>query len=123
MLFEKKLINEILNKVEDEKDRKIISNFDDFFTYLKNYISIREYIFQKDNTSGTIAYRIVSDNFPKFISNMKSYEYAKTICGDELLDLENNLSKYFEEDIKFDEIFSIDNFNAVLSQKGIEKYN
>lgn len=101
-----------------EQDIEIVKCFNRFATYFEGYRLTRENIYSSE-ISTSIAYRIVEDNFPKFVSNIRLYD-----------SLSDELKQKFDEELKvltdgytLDEIFSVNGFNLVLSQKGIEFYN
>ena len=121
-LFKKELIDEILKNDLSDDDRVSVENFKSFFTYFSGFNEVRELLYTNKEISSSIAFRVVHDNFPKFLSNINTYkdvveEYPEII---NLLGVE---LEEFLQGIQIEDIFSLDFFNYVLSQKGIDLYN
>ncbi len=76
-----------------------------------------------EEQSTAIAYRIIHENLPKFIENIQLYHTIKENHPE--LDFTPILSEMEEliQGQSLDEIFCLDFFNQVLSQKGIEFIN
>ena len=72
--------------------------------------------------STAISYRIVNENFPKFFANIKLFNYLKEHFPRIIIDTEESLKDYLKGK-KLDSVFSIDGFNSVLAQSGIDFYN
>ena len=123
-LFKKELIKEdLLNWVDNEKNRELVKEFEKFTTYFTGFHENRRNMYSSDEKSTAIAYRIIHENLPKFIDNIRIYEDIKSNHKD--LDFLPILREM--EDIiqgkKLDEIFALDFFNNVLSQAGIDFIN
>ena len=69
-----------------------------------------------------ISNRIVNENFPKFYANVKVFEDLQKNFPNIISETEDSL-KDFLNGKKLSEIFNKENFNAVLSQSGIDFYN
>lgn len=69
-----------------------------------------------------IAYRLINENLPIFIENFKIYNKVIKFMPEIINKIHTDLMEYIQvEDI--DEIFDINYYNEVLTQKGIECYN
>ena len=78
----------------------------------------RKNMFSAEEKSTAIAYRVVHENLPKFMNNIRIFRLfidEKVDCSEKLLEKAgvNALS----------EVFELDYFNNTLSQRGIELYN
>ena len=136
--YQKKLSDHLKKKISEMDPEKIIKNalsgdtriplsesqiksiraFSGFSTYFEGYRIIRSNIYTA-NTPGSIAYRIVCENFPKFYWNCKTYNSL----NDGAKALFNNETKELTGSLTLDEIFSPECFNYVLSQNGVDFYN
>lgn len=127
-LFSKELIKEdlklwIKDRPEFQEELQFIKEFDNFTTYFTGFNENRRNMYTDQEQSTAIAYRIVHENLPKFIENIKMYESIKLKYPDlnftpVLKDMEDLI-----QGKTLDEIFSLEYFNNVLSQHGIEFLN
>ncbi len=92
-----------------------IEKFNDFASYFEGFKENRKNIFTSSEKSTSVAYRIVDENLPKFINNIKIYEKNINNKHD---DLKNTLLSIAPTDF-----FALSYFNNCLNQKGIENYN
>jgi len=99
-----------------------IEAFKRFSTYFKGFQENRKNIYSAEAISTGVPYRIVHDNFPKFLSNIETYRNIQKHCPSVLTDAEAEL-KDLLKGRKFTEIFNIDYFNNVISQDGIDFFN
>ncbi|MEM4326664.1 MAG: type V CRISPR-associated protein Cas12a/Cpf1 [Candidatus Diapherotrites archaeon] len=121
LLFSEELFTQLLPGFVEEYERDLINEFNGFTTYFRGFYENRKNLYSDKEKSTAIAYRIVHDNLPKFLNNIKIYEKMKrNNIG--LKDIEKELSEILKEK-KLEDIFSINYFNHVLSQSGIDFYN
>lgn len=121
-IFSKKIIEEILpNYIKDEEEKELVKRFKGFYTAFVGYAQNRENMYSDEKKSTAISYRIVNENMPRFITNIKVFEKAKSIFD---VDKINEINEYIlNNDYYVDDFFNIDFFNYVLNQKGIDIYN
>lgn len=123
-LFGKNIITEYLQEMYSEDKDKIndISEFNKFTTYFTGYNINRENMYSEEEKSTAISYRLINENLPIFINNMKLYNnFLKNNQ-----EIKEKLYKELEEYIQVEtlnEIFTVEYFNDVLTEKGIELYN
>lgn len=98
---------------DNEKDYNALESFKDFYTYFTSYNEVRKNLYSDENKSSTVAYRLINENLPKFLDNIKVYSKVKK-AGIIVQDMSE------EEQ---DALFMVDTFNLVLSQSGIDDYN
>lgn len=122
-LFEKELICEDLPAFLTDKDeRKTVECFRSFTTYFKGFNTNRENMYSSDEKSTAIAYRCINDNLPRFLDNVKSFQKVFDNLPDETITkLNTDLYNIFGRNIE--DIFSVDYFEFVLAQSGIDIYN
>ena len=102
----------------------IIKEFDNFTTYFRGYNKNRKNMYSGDAKSTAIAFRIINDNFPKFVDNIEAFN--KVAQTPEVQDNLKTLYREFEEYLNvasINEIFTLEYFNMVLSQSQIDLYN
>lgn len=122
-LFGKELICEDLPVFLTDKDeRETVECFRSFTTYFKGFNTNRENMYSSDEKSTAIAYRCINDNLPRFLDNVKSFQKVFDNLSDETVTkLNTDLYNIFGRNIE--DIFSVDYFEFVLAQSGIEIYN
>lgn len=122
-LFGKELICEDLPSFLTDKDeRETVECFRSFTTYFKGFNTNRENMYSSDGKSTVIAYRCINDNLPRFLDNVKSFQKVFDNLSDETITkLNTDLYNIFGRNIE--DIFSVDYFEFVLAQSGIEIYN
>ena len=123
-LFEKEIIKEDLpNFVTDAEDKKIIGEFDKFTTYFVGFHENRKNMYSKEEKSTSIAYRIINENLPKFINNIFAFEkILNTKVAESFKELYKNIEEYLNVN-NISDIFKLDYFSNVISQKQIDVYN
>lgn len=121
-LFGKEMILEILPKfVEKEEELRVIEKFNKSTTLFQNYYDIRRNLYSPEEKYSTVAYRLIHENLPRFIENIKVFEVlcnSSIDFSDDICELETELGK-----LDMDKLFSMKGFNDVLTQKGIDLYN
>lgn len=122
-LFGKELICEDLPSfLTDKGERETVECFKSFTTYFKGFNTNRENMYSSDEKSTAIAYRCINDNLPRFLDNVKSFQKVFDNLSDETITkLNTDLYNTFGRNIE--DIFSVDYFEFVLAQSGIDIYN
>lgn len=122
-LFGKELICEDLPSFLTDKDeRETVECFRSFTTYFKGFNTNRENMYSSDEKSTAIAYRCINDNLPRFLDNVKIFQKVFDNLSDETITkLNTDLYNIFGRNIE--DIFSVDYFEFVLAQSGIDVYN
>lgn len=123
-LFKKEMITQLLpNKLlTDEEEIIITSSFNKFTTYFIGFHENRENMYSEEPKATAISYRIVNENLPKHLDNVKVYAKIRPVLGEVILNQINN-SMLMDSDFIVDDYFTVDYFNYILSESGIEKYN
>ena len=116
------LSDEELRRIQDEIIDEI-SQFRDFTTYFSGYYENRRNMYVADDKATSIANRMIMENLPKFIDNMDVFE---KIAKSEVASHFNTLYKEMEAYLNVNtiaEMFCLDYFSMVLTQKQIDVYN
>ena len=123
-IFKKELIREdLINSLEDEVEREIVSQFADFTTYFGGFHENRKNMYDAGEKSTAIAYRLIHQNLPKFMDNMKAFaKIAETSIAEHFADIYEG-SKEMLNVGSIEEIFRLDYFSEILTQPHIEVYN
>lgn len=121
-LFKKLLPDFFASHPENKENEQAVETFKGFATYFQGFQENRQNVYSSEAIPTAVPYRIVHDNFPKFLQNMTTYNYLLEKCPEVLSETEKELSdKLSGKTLK--EIFSLDGFNSVLAQSGIDFYN
>ncbi len=96
--------------------KAIINDFENWTNYFSGFNDNRKNIYSEKRIGTSIGYRLVHDNLPKYLENIKRFNKAKT-AGVNF----SNVEKTYR--VKLDEVFSLEHFNKCLTQKGIDEYN
>jgi CRISPR-associated protein Cpf1 len=99
-----------------------IDTFDGFSSYFTGFQENRQNIYSDEAISTAIPYRLVHDNFPKFLSNIEVYKTLKDNAPSVLSDAEKEL-KDFLNGKPLANIFELNAYNDVLTQSGIDFFN
>lgn len=123
-LFKKEMIQEHLPAfLTDDKDKQTVEHFNKFTTYFKGFYENRKNMYSAEDKSTAIAYRLIHENLPTFIDNMKAF---KKIAESSVVDKFEEITKSFELYLNvsnIEEMFRLDYFADTLTQEDIEVYN
>lgn len=123
-LFKEKLIQQYLPEfVKDSDDRKMVENFNKFTTYFTGFQKNRKNMYSDEAKSTAIAYRLIHENLPMFLDNMKTFAI---VAGSSVSEHFAQVEKDFEEHLnveKVNDVFQLDYFTDTLTQEQIEVYN
>lgn len=125
-LFAKELIKDDLKQfVQTVEDRLLVEEFNNFTTYFTGFHENRKNMYSAEEKSTAIGYRLIHQNLPKFIDNMRTFEkvqnspvkqHFETILSD------TQLGPIIQV-MNVEEMFRLDYFNNTLTQLGIDIYN
>ena len=105
---------------EDSKDA--CETFSRFTTYFTGFHENRKNIYSADKEGVSIPWRIVNENFPKFLNNIQTFEKIKKECPELIAQAERELKPILGE-FRLKDPFSVDFFSQVMTQQGIDFYN
>ncbi|HRP90010.1 MAG TPA: type V CRISPR-associated protein Cas12a/Cpf1 [Edaphocola sp.] len=124
-LFGEKLIKEDLpNWLSEKADKEEVEEFKTFTTYFTGFHENRKNMYSDKEQSTAIAYRLIHENLPKFLDNIKVFDKLKEVpeLHQKCLALYKEIEEYLNI-ISIDEAFELDYYNMVLTQKQIDVYN
>lgn len=125
-LFSKELIKDDLKAfVEDVKQKELVEEFKNFTTYFTGFHENRKNMYSAEDKSTAIAYRLMHQNLPKFLDNMRAFN---KICVSPVADKFKHILSDKElgpiiQVVAVEDVFTLQYFNDTLTQKGIDKYN
>ena len=120
----KELIREdLLEFLENEEDKEIVRQFADFTTYFTGFHQNRQNMYTAEEKSTAIAYRLIHQNLPKFMDNMKAFaKIAETSVAEHFADIYEGWKEYLNVG-SIEKIFQLDYFSETMTQPHIEVYN
>lgn len=123
-IFKKELIREdLIDFLECEEDKDIVRQFADFTTYFTGFHENRANMYSAEEKSTAIAYRLIHQNLPKFMDNMKSFsKIAQTSVAEHFVDIFEGWKEYLNVE-SLEDLFRLDYFSETLTQPHIEVYN
>lgn len=123
-LFSKELIKyDLKDFVETEEEKMLVEEFDNFTTYFTGFHENRKNMYSSEDKSTAIAYRLIHQNLPKFIDNMRIFEKIQNSpISAHFSKILSDLEQIIQVN-SIEEMFTLDYFNDTLTQRGIEVYN
>ena len=123
-IFKKELIrDDLIEFLKDEEDKDIVRQFADFTTYFSGFYENRKNMYSAEEKSTAIAYRLIHQNLPKFMDNMKAFaKIAGTSVAEHFTDIYEGWKEYLNVG-SIEEIFRLEYFSDTLTQPHIEVYN
>ena len=124
-LFNEKLFSKLLKKEIDDRgspnEIKSFKTFNKFSGYFKGFHENRKNIYSNLDKHNSLAYRAVSENFPKYADNCRKYDLIQEKMPEVIVEFKKEIGE--EMDVDVDSFFRASNFNKVLTQNGIDEYN
>ncbi|MCR4734495.1 MAG: type V CRISPR-associated protein Cas12a/Cpf1 [Treponema sp.] len=114
--------------VDTELNKNAVETFQKFTSYFTGFQENRKNVYKADPIPTAVPYRLVNDNFPKFLQNISIFKIIEEKCPQVINDVEKELSEYLGKE-KLSDIFTVQSFNKYLTQggannqRGIEFYN
>lgn len=127
-LNKKELLTEDLYNINlmrelSSDERLLVEGFHNFTTYFKGLNEARQNMYSAENQSTAIPYRLIHDNLPKFIDNIKTFDIvANSDVATQFNSLYAQMKEYLNVE-RISEMFRLDYFNVVLTQTQIAVYN
>lgn len=114
-----KLIDNVFPDIYDDDALK---SFNRFAIYFRGFQENRNNIYSADAISTGVPYRLVHDNFPKFLADIEVFENIKATSPEVVGQVSAELQPFLEG-IMIDDIFTLDFYNSLLTQDGIDFFN
>lgn len=124
-LFKKEFIQNLLPAfVTGTEERQMVNDFHDFVSYFTGFFDNRKNIYTDEVVSTAIAHRLIHENLPIFIENMKAF--SKIAESDVKKDITTKFEAAFADclhELHVTDLFKIEHFNDMLTQEAITAYN
>ena len=109
--------------VKTMEERQLVDEFKDFTTYFTGFHENRKNMYSAEAKSTAIAYRLIHENLPRFIDNMSVFDkVAASPVAEHFATLRTDFAEYLNVE-EIAEMFRLDYYNVVLTQKQIDVYN
>ena len=115
---------EQLCDMDRQETMGVVSEFKSFATYFKGFFENRNNMFTNDGKATEIAFRLIDENLPKFVDNIRTYAAIGEIpeMQADIQLLYSEMAEYLNVE-SIDEMFRIDYYDMLLTQKQISVYN
>ncbi len=100
-------------------NKQAVETFQKFSSYFTGFQENRQNVYKSEPIPTAVPYRLVNDNFPKFLQNIVVFTIIQEKCPQVISDVENELASYLGNE-KLKDIFAVSSFNKYLAQKGAE---
>lgn len=124
-LFSKKLIiNHLPEFVADDPDKlAMVQRFEKFTKYFEGFFENRANMYSDKAQTTAIAYRIIHENLPIFLDNIKVFDrVAASEVAEQFADLEVAFGNELQG-VTLTDFFGLGNFTHTLTQDRIDLYN
>lgn len=122
-LFGKKLLNGGLDNFVNSQEKKFIDEFKNFTTYFSCFYENRKNIYSAEEKSTSISYRLINDNLPKFVDNIKIFnKVVDSTISNEFAKIYSTFKECLNVNY-ITEIFNLSYYNSTLTQTQIDVYN
>lgn len=109
--------------VKTVEERQLVDEFKDFTTYFTGFHENRKNMYSAEAKSTAIAYRLIHENLPRFIDNMSVFDKVEASpVAEYFATLRTDFAEYLNVE-EIAEMFRLDYYNVVLTQKQIDVYN
>ena len=99
--------------------KDVLVTFKKFSSYFTGFQENRKNVYSAEAIPTAVPYRIVNDNFPKFLQNIALFKIIQEKCPQVISDVEKELASYLGRE-KLIDIFTVQSFNKYLCQSGKE---
>lgn len=124
ILFSKELITKELYEILNDNEKKVIlEQFANFSTYFSNFHENRKNMYDDAEKSTAIAFRIINQNLPKFIDNMRVFDiFDNSPLAEKIEVLELELKQELNgKTIR--ECFQLSAYSKTITNEQITLYN
>lgn len=109
-------------ETEGKSIPQAVSAFSKFSCYFVGFQQNRANLYSKEEIAVAVPYRVVNDNFPKFLTNVHIYEHLQKKFPGILQAAEAELKPILSESALGD-FFKVESYNRCLTQGGITLFN
>lgn len=123
-IFKKDLIKkDLIDFLENEAEKELVRKFKGHTTYFTGFHENRKNIYSDKAISTSITYRLIHQNLPKFIDNIRSFKkIAESEVATHFAEIVASYSGILQIE-SLEQVFTLAYFNQTLSQPQITAYN
>ena len=110
----------LINHILPQEDA--LESFKKFATYFEGFQKNRKNIYSKEAISTGVPYRLVHDNFPKFLANIEVFENLQELCPEVIQQAATEMAPFLQG-VMIEDVFTVGFYNTILTQDGIDFYN
>ncbi len=123
ILFKKELIQQELYYIAEDEEKEILDKFYHFTTYFTGFHENRKNIYTDEPIATAVGYRLVHENLPKFLDNVRVFRNALKKYPDlNFSKIETEMEDVLQG-LRVEDLFAVEYFNETLTQTGIDLYN
>lgn len=100
-------------------NKAALDTFQKFTSYFTGFQENRKNVYSAEAIPTAVPFRIVNDNFPKFLQNISIFKTIQEKCPQIIYNVEKELASYLGKE-KLTSIFTLESFNKFLGQGGKE---
>ena len=122
--FVKSVDSTQIDGIDKEEALNCIKEFWGFTTYFRGFYDNRKNMYTAEEKSTGIAFRLINENLPKFIDNMRAFQRIMTVPEmlSNMEELRRNMAEHLDVSA-IQEMFELDYYDKLLTQKQIDVYN
>lgn len=122
-LIQQDLISFLDTLPDSDEKKRVVSEFHNFTTYFIGFNKNRKNMYSAKEQSTAISYRLIHENLPKFVDNMRTFaQIMKTDVTEKMPQLYADFESYLHVG-EIAEMFQLSYFNTVITQSQIDVYN
>lgn len=119
----KELIKEDLQQfIESDSEKSLIQEFESFTTYFTGFHENRMNMYSDDAKSTSIAFRLINQNLPKFIDNLKILNACISVIPEDVAKVGSSFDVELNK-MPILDFMSLENYPNIITQKSIDLYN
>ena len=122
-LFDGTVASKLPGLILTAEDEALLDSFKGFTTYFDKFFKNRKNLFSAEKEHSAVSYRLVNENFTKFVTDCEILKRIGETVPDVLETLRNTSSLQLYEGCCLEEIFSADFYSSLLGQEQIERFN
>jgi len=122
-IFDGSVAQRLPDLEQSAEEKSLLSNFNKFTSYFRDFFDKRKRLFSDDEKHSAIAYRLINENFLKFVANCEAFRRMTERVPELREKLQNTGSLQVYNGLALDEVFSADFYNQLIVQKQIDLYN
>lgn len=122
-LIQQDLISFLDTLPDSNEKKRVVREFHNFTTYFTGFYENRKNMYSVEEQSTAISYRLIHENLPKFIDNMRTFsQIMVTDVTEKMPQLYADFESYLNVG-EIAEMFQLSYFSTIITQSQINVYN